>query len=109
MAISKNKPNFDEKYILLSIPEGLPPYFQRSLVAIDTTSGVVYPVPIDGYTGVTNEQGYAKRSGQLKFDLHSSKICIDGAIVAHHMIENGNFCFTFDGDRFVGHHTPYMD
>lgn len=107
-AINVSKPNFNGKFILLSLPERSQ-YLQRSLVAIDTTSGVVYPVPIDAYSGVTNEDGFPRRLGRLKFDLHSSKVCIYGAIVAYHMIEDGKFCFVFDGDRFVGHHTPYMD
>ena len=108
-AIAVREPDFGEKYILLSIPEGLPAFFQHSLVAIDVTTGVVYPVPIDGYSGVTDAEGYAKNAGKLKFNLHSNKVCISGAIIVHRMIENGNVCFFLEGDRFVGHHTPYMD
>ncbi|WP_240324416.1 hypothetical protein [Trinickia diaoshuihuensis] len=108
-AIAERRPDFGGKYILLSIPEGSPSFFQRSLVAIDTTTGIVYPVPIDAYSGATDGNGYAKSVGKLKYNIHSNQVCITGAIFMHRMVEDGNFCFALKEDRFVGHHTPYMD
>jgi hypothetical protein len=107
-AISEQAPNFNQHYILLLISEW-PKYHQRSVAAIDTTTGVVYPAPIDAYSGPLNKKGSAEQDGKVTFGMDSNKVCIDGSILVYKATEQGNFCFDFQADRFVGHHTTYMD
>lgn len=49
-AFKEQQPNFFKSYILISIPERQE-YHQRSIVAINSLNGEVYPVPIDVYSG----------------------------------------------------------
>lgn len=107
-AILDLKPNFNQHYILLSIPEWEKKFHQQSLVAIDVLSGIVYPLPIDGYSGSINKQGEAKEYGKLIYSINSSKICIEGVIYGYKTQEKGKFYFTFSHNKFVGHQTPYM-
>ncbi|MBB4515703.1 hypothetical protein [Paraburkholderia fungorum] len=107
-ALSEQAPNFNGHYILLTISE-YPRYHQRSVVAIDTNTGVVYPLPIDAYSGPTDKSGNTSKDGKVTLDLKSNKVCIDGTILVYRALEHGKFCFTFEGHKFVGHHTTYMD
>lgn len=50
-------------------------YLQRSVVAIDTNSEVVYPLPIDAYSGPTDKSGNASKDGKVAFDSKSNKVC----------------------------------
>jgi hypothetical protein len=101
-------PNFDGKYILLSIDERKS-YFQRSLAVIDSSTGIVYPVPIDFYSGKPDVQGAISKFGDLKFNLKSNEICLSGSIYAYRPEQDGRFCFHFDGEKFIGLNTPYTD
>jgi hypothetical protein len=108
-SLQEDKPNFFRHYILLPIQKGPDNYFQRSLVLIDTYTGVVYPLPIDSYSGHTLKNSYVtKHVGELSYSLNSNRICILGSIFTHGMVKNGKFCFTFLGDRFSGYKTIYM-
>jgi hypothetical protein len=107
-AIRDLKPNFNQHYILLSIPEWEKKFHQQSLVAIDVLSGIVYPLPIDGYSGSINKKGEANEYGKLISSLNSSKICIEGVIYGYKTQESGKFYFTFLRNKFVGHQTTYM-
>ncbi|RQP34129.1 hypothetical protein [Burkholderia ubonensis] len=99
--------NFNEHYILLVYPE-FKNYHQRSVVAIDTQTGVVYPLPIDAFSGFMRGRRTAKDEGKISYSINSDKVCISGAILVYRSFEEGNFCFEFVGDKFVGHHTEYM-
>lgn len=105
-AIANLKPNFNQHYILITHPEWEKDH-QKSVLAIDSTTGVVYPLPIDAYSGILHN-GSARGDGRIDFSLNSNKVCIAGAILVYRAFEQGNFCFNFEGDRFVGHHTEYM-
>ncbi|MDN7902458.1 hypothetical protein [Burkholderia cepacia] len=100
-------PNFYGHYILLAYPE-FKEYHQRSVVAIDAQTGVVYPLPIDAFSGFMHGKRVAKDEGKITYSADSNKVCISGAILVYRSIEEGNFCFEFVGDKFVGHHTEYM-
>ncbi|PRE81148.1 hypothetical protein C6Q13_26065 [Burkholderia gladioli] len=106
-AIKNNSPNFNDHYILLTYPE-FKNYHQRTVVAIDTQTGVVYPLPIDAFSGYMRGRRTAKDDGKITYSLDSNKVCISGAILVYRAFEEGNFCFDFVGDKFVGHHTEYM-
>ncbi|MDD1789722.1 hypothetical protein [Burkholderia gladioli] len=102
----KNKPaNFNSDYILLPIKEWDD---ERSLVAIDKRSGVVYPVPIDSYFDTPKEVGTSAQHAKLNFSKESNEVCIYGSILVYRANETGKFCFRLEGNKFVGHHTTYM-
>jgi hypothetical protein len=107
-AIKKQKPNFNQHYILLSVPVW-PEYYQHSLMAIDISTGIVYPVPIDVYSGPLDKKGNPKKNGKLTFALNNKQVCIEGAILVYRSIKEGKFCFSMQGNKFVGHHTAYME
>ncbi|MET3550844.1 hypothetical protein [Burkholderia sp. 567] len=105
--LKKEVPNFYGHYILLAYPE-FKEYHQRSVVAIDAKTGVVYPLPIDAFSGFMHGRRVAKDEGKITYSADSNKVCISGAILVYRAFEEGNFCFEFVGDKFVGHHTEYM-
>ncbi|WP_080429219.1 hypothetical protein [Burkholderia ubonensis] len=106
-ALKKQSANFNEYYILLAYPE-FKKYHQRSIVAIDTRTGVVYPLPIDAFSGFMRGRPVAKDEGKISYSIKSNKVCISGAILVYRSFEEGDFCFEFDKDKFVGHRTQYM-
>ncbi|NIF87781.1 hypothetical protein [Burkholderia sp. Cy-637] len=106
-ALKNNPPNFNDHYILLTYPE-FKNYHQRTAVAIDTQTGVVYPLPIDAFSGYMHGRRTAKDDGKITYSLDGNKVCISGAILVYRAFEEGNFCFDFVGDKFIGHHTEYM-
>ncbi|RQH10136.1 hypothetical protein D1Y85_01770 [Paraburkholderia dinghuensis] len=106
-AISGKSANFNGHFILLVYPEW-EQYHQQSVMAIDTKTGVVYPLPIDAFSGFMHGHSTAKDHGVIRYSLSSSKVCISGAILVYRAFEEGNFCFEFSGDKFIGHHTEYM-
>ncbi|MEX3786354.1 hypothetical protein [Paraburkholderia sp. BR14374] len=110
-AIGKRTANFNGHYILLRIKEWSPSeYYGDSVVAIDTESGIAYPMPFDYYTGEVNmKDSKILKTPKLTFFAGSSKICIDGSILVYRATTNGHFCFDFDGHRFSGFHTAYMN
>ena len=107
-AIRDKTSNFNRHFILLAIPEW-PEYHQQSIVAIDTRDGVVYPVPIDAYSGRLGSDGNPTGEGKLSYGLSSNEVCVEGAVLAYRALDEGRFCFRLERDRFVGHRTPYMD
>lgn len=107
-AIKEKTPNFNKHYILITIPER-PEYHQKSIVAIDSLSGVVYPVPVDAFSGTPSDRAPEGKEGKLIFSTDSKKLCIEGDILAYRVISSGNFCFLLEEEKFVGHHTPYME
>lgn len=107
-AIRENTPNFNKYYILLTILER-PEYHQKSVVAIDPSTGIFYPIPIDAYSGTPSKNDPAGKNGKISFGLDSNKVCIDGDILVYKSIRTGNFCFYLQGGKFTGHPTAYMD
>ncbi|HDR9164756.1 TPA: hypothetical protein QDB28_005189 [Burkholderia vietnamiensis] len=99
--------NFNGHYIILARPE-FEKYHQKSVVAIVTQSGLAYPLPIDSFSGFMHGRPTAKDGGQISYSINSNKVCIRGAILVYRSFEEGNFCFEFVGDKFIGHHTEYM-
>lgn len=106
-AIATMKPNFNEHYILLPILERKK-YFQKSIVLIDTVSGIVYPLPIDFYSGYANNKKGASNFGTIKYSLNKNTICIEGSIFVYRSEKDGVFCFYFNGTTFSGYRTTYM-
>ncbi|EIP87784.1 hypothetical protein A33K_15805 [Burkholderia humptydooensis MSMB43] len=106
-ALKTQAANFNQHYIVLAYPE-FKNYHQRSVVAIDTKTGVVYPRPIDAFSGFKHGRRAAKDEGKISYSISSNKVCIGGAILVYRSFEEGDFCFEFVGDKFVGHHTEYM-
>lgn len=106
-ALKTQASNFNDHYIILAYPE-FKNYHQRSIVAIDTKTGVVYPLPIDAFSGFMHGRRTAKDEGKISYSINSNKVCVSGAILVYRSFEEGNFCFEFVGEKFVGHHTEYM-
>jgi hypothetical protein len=91
-AIKDNKPNFNNGYILISIPER-PAYHQYSVIAINPSTGSLYPIPIDSYSGTPSKSNTKGENGKLAFGLDSNKVCIAGDILVYRSIKTGEFCF----------------
>jgi hypothetical protein len=102
-AFKEQSPNFFKYYILISIPERVK-YHQRSIVAINSLNGEVYPVPIDSYSGRNSVE-----DGKVNFNLTSNELCIEGDILVYRAIKSGYFCFSLEGDKFTGYPTTYME
>jgi hypothetical protein len=107
-AIKDLAPNFNSQYILLAITER-PKYHQKSIVAINPSTGHFYPVPIDFFSGTPSKSDPEGADGRLEFGLESNRMCVSGDIVVYRSIKTGNFCFFLEGERFTGYHTTYMD
>jgi hypothetical protein len=107
VALRTLAPNFNHNYILLPIQEWRDSD-EQSLVAIDKNTGIVYPVPIDSFSGLVGNKVVKERRTILIFNIASNLVCIDGAILVYRATEVGKFCFSLEGDRFGGYHTTYM-
>lgn len=110
-AIASQAANFNGHYILLKIKEWRPSeYYGDSVVIIDIQTGVVYPMPLDYYTGAVNmENSKVMGKPKLTFSANSNKVCIDGSILVYRATTNGKFCFKFEGNKFSGYQTEYMN
>lgn len=110
-AIATRVANFNGHYLLVKIKEWRPSeYYGDSVVIIDIETGVVYPMPFDYYAGAVNT-GNTKARGKprLIFSADNNKICIDGSILVYRATTNGKFCFKFEGNKFSGYQTEYMN
>lgn len=105
--IAEQRPNFNGHYIVAELEEW-PEYFQRSVVVINARSGVVYPVPIDALSGALSSRGRPMGHGTLETSVDAQQFCLLGTILAYRSINEGRFCFGFDGVRFTGYQTAYM-
>lgn len=83
-------------------------YFQRSIVLIDSRDGTVYPLPIDAFSGPLVGKDGARTYGTVETSVESDTFCVSGALLVYRAFEEGRFCFGFDGVRFTGHTTQYM-
>lgn len=105
-ALQSKSANFSKDLILLDIPTRAA-YHQRSLVVIEPETGAVWPFPFDAYSGPVDGNGEPTGEGTLDFSVDSDTVCVGGALLVYRVLENGRFCFTFDGGRFEGHVTQY--
>jgi len=78
------------------------------VVLVDTRTGRATPLPIDAFTGPAEKGGDAIRYGTLETGVDRQQFCLDGALLVYRAFEEGRFCFGFDGERFTGHETQYM-
>jgi hypothetical protein len=110
-AIARSTANFKEHYILVKIQEWTSSeHYGNSLVAIDALTGVAYPLPFDYYSGRINMRNSRMlKKPKLNFSAKSGKVCIDGSILVFRATINGSFCFDFDGKKFTGFKTEYMN
>ncbi|MCU1091570.1 hypothetical protein JAK58_08575 [Stenotrophomonas maltophilia] len=106
-AILTQVPNFNRHYILAQLDERKE-YFQRSIVLIDSRDGTVYPLPIDAFSGPLVGKEGARTYGTVETSAESDTFCVNGALLVYRAFEEGRFCFGFDGVRFTGHTTQYM-
>ncbi|MGY0651022.1 hypothetical protein ACW7GZ_03995 [Luteimonas sp. A537] len=106
-ALQGQTANFASDRILLNVSTR-PEYHQKSLVVIEPDTGAVWPFPFDAYAGSLDVHGNPVGEGALDFSIDSSTVCIEGSLLVYRVIEAGRFCFTFDGGRFEGHTTQYM-
>ena len=107
-AIRELQPNFNNRYILLTITERAE-YHQRSIVAIDPETGEFYPIPIDFFSGTPSKKDPKGEHGKLTYSIDSNRLCINGDIVVYRSIKTGEFCFTLENGKFTGYHTTYMN
>ncbi|WP_295570416.1 hypothetical protein [uncultured Stenotrophomonas sp.] len=106
-ALRNATPNFDKHYLLVQVDDR-PEFFQRSVLLVDTRTGRATPLPIDAFTGPAEKGGDAIRYGTLYTGVDQQQFCLDGALLVYRALEEGRFCFGFDGERFTGHETQYM-
>ena len=106
-ALQHQKPNFNQHYLLVQVDDR-PEYFQRTLVLVDTRTGRATPLPFDAFTGPAGKGGDATGYGTLETGVDRQQFCLDGALLVYRVFEEGRFCFGFDGERFTGHETQYM-
>lgn len=106
-ALRNEKPNFNQHYLLVQVDDR-PEYFQRTLVLVDTRTGAATPLPFDAFTGPAGKGGDATGYGTLETGVDQQQFCLDGALLVYRVFEEGRFCFGFDGERFTGHETQYM-
>lgn len=106
-ALQHQKPNFNQHYLLVQVDDR-PEYFQRTLVLVDTRTGRATPLPFDAFTGPAGKGGDATGYGTLGTGVDQQQFCLDGALLVYRVFEEGRFCFGFDGERFTGHETQYM-
>jgi hypothetical protein len=110
-AISNRSVNFNGHYILLEIKEWRSSdNYGNSIVVIDSLTGIVYPVPFDYFSGrIDTRTSQIIRKPRLTFSGGSNRVCIDGSILVYRATTNGIFCFDFDGHKFIGYRTEYMN
>jgi len=106
-AIRTQVPNFKTHYILAQLDERKE-YFQRSIVLIDSRDGTVYPLPIDAFSGPLVDKEGAREYGKVETSPEADTFCVSSAMLVYRAFEEGRFCFGFDGLRFTGHTTQYM-
>lgn len=106
-ALQTRKPDFNQHYLLVQVDDR-PEYFQRTLLLVDTRTGRATPLPIDAFTGPAGKGGEATGYGTLETGVDQPQFCLDGALLVYRVFEEGRFCFGFDGERFTGHETQYM-
>ena len=106
-AIRTQAPNFNTHYILAQLDERKE-YFQRTIVLINSRDGTVYPLPIDAFSGPLVDDKGAREYGRVETAPESKTFCVSGAVLVYRAFEEGRFCFGFDGLRFTGHATQYM-
>lgn len=106
-AIRTQAPNFNTHYILAQLDERKE-YFQRSIVLIDSRDGTVYPLPIDAFSGPLVDKEGAREYGKVETSREADTFCVSSALLVYRAFEEGRFCFGFDGVRFTGHTTQYM-
>ncbi len=75
---------------------------------VDTRTGRTTPLPFDAFTGPAGKGGDATGYGTLETGVDQPQFCLDGALLVYRVFEEGRFCFGFDGERFTGHETQYM-
>ncbi|WMJ69516.1 hypothetical protein [Stenotrophomonas sp. 24(2023)] len=107
-AIRTQAPNFNRHYLLAVLQERKA-YFQQSIVLIDSRDGTVFPLPIDAFSGRLAGTGGATSEGTVETAVDSDTFCVSGALLVYRAFEQGRFCFGFDGQRFTGHPTQYMN
>lgn len=107
-AIRELQPNFNNRYILITIMERTE-YNQKSIVAIDPSTGKFYPVPIDFFSGTPSKYDPKGENGKLTYKLDSNRLCLKGDIVVYRSVKTGEFCFFLEDEKFTGHHTTYMN
>ncbi|HDS1579034.1 TPA: hypothetical protein QEL15_001078 [Stenotrophomonas maltophilia] len=106
-ALRTRTPDFNQHYLLVQVDDR-PEYFQRTLVLVDTRTGRATPLPIDAFTGPAGKGGEATGYGTLETGVDQQQFCLEGALLVYRVFEQGRFCFGFDGERFSGHQTQYM-
>ena len=62
----------------------------------------------EGRSGPAGKGGDATGYGTLETGVDRQQFCLDGALLVYRVFEEGRFCFGFDGERFTGHETQYM-
>ncbi|AUT66034.1 hypothetical protein C2L65_31545 [Paraburkholderia terrae] len=110
-AIANRSVNFNGHYILLKIKEWRQSdIYGDSVVVIDALTGIVYPMPFDYFSGrIDMGNSQTIRKPRLTFSGGSNRVCIDGSILVYRATTNGTFCFDFDGSKFNGYRTEYMN
>ena len=100
--------NFNGHYIVVT-PSEWPAYHQKSVVALDVLTGVAIPLPIDAYSGPIDANGKVAGEGGIEYRRDSDTMCIKGTILVYRELQEGEFCFTLKENKFIGHHTEYME
>lgn len=97
-AIKSKKPDFYSKYIIavFNLVNGEKRPIEKSLAAIDSSSGVVYTFPFETFKGNVDDNGNEVRKPELFYSLIENKICIVGSTYAYRDVnENSRACYQF--------------
>ncbi|MDA8486829.1 hypothetical protein NNO07_27535 [Pseudomonas resinovorans] len=86
-----------------------PECHQKSIIVVDPATGYFYPVPIDFFSGTPTPNDPGGEFGKIEYSLERRSVCLTGEIVVYRTIKTGKFCFDFDGEKFTGFNTEYMN
>lgn len=109
--LKAQKANFNKKYILLNTGDS----DSLELIALDTTTGIAYPLNYQ-FTGWENNEGKVLKKSMFQFSLNSPKVCLSGSQYdgehpgTHETYSNIRQCFEIKTDRnFKDFESNYAD
>lgn len=110
-ALNTQKANFNQKYILLNTGNS----DSLELIALDTKTGVAYPLHYQ-FTGWENNEGKVLKRPTFQFSLNTPKVCLSGSQYdgehpgTHETYSNIQQCFAIKTDGiFADFESDYSD
>lgn len=104
-ALETRLSDFNREFIVVAV-DSRPEYGQQSIVAVNSKTKMVYPLPFD-FLAASFPKSPPYRNGRLTYSQDSNELCVDGAILAYRSVQSGQMCWRLEGNQFVGEITPY--